>query len=817
MHRLGEKKVFAMLAVFALSFLLLLTACGSDKNTSQVAVETPIPTLPSVMPAQPTSTPRPQLVFPEGLVISELMPDNRSTIRDGNGAFCDWIELENRGPETISMAGLFLSDSLSADKRYALPDRELKPGEHFLVFCGSENAAPFALSREGETLYFSDKEGRVLESLSYGETDKNCSVCFADEGAHTTAYATPGYPNTEEGFEAFVRENDSRGPIVINEVVSYNDDYAYHYGGFYDWVELKNISDEEVNLGEYYLSEDAQELYGCRLTDQVLKPGELVVVFCSGNVDLRAWGFCHVNFRLKSGETVYLSREDEGLTDCVTIPRIPEGSFGRIPGESGFFYLSERSPGKENGAGFRHISERPSADQAQGVYENLTGLQVSLSGPGKIYYTLNGDTPDSDSAEYSEPLVLTGTTVLRAICCEEGKRPSECATYSYILNEGHSLPVVSVVCDRQDFKQIVSRVRNREFERPAAAVMFDEESGREVFSSACGLKLHGASARGQKKKYFKLNFRDRYGGDVYCDPFQTGQEREYRSLVLRGGSVEYLYILKDELASLTAKAVAEEPLALDVRYCVLYINGEYYGIYALREAYSKQYAAQHTQGSPDSCEIARNRDEVVMKELVNFCKTHSLASAENYEELCSRLDVESFATWIALESYFDNVDPGGNIRYIRSDATEGKWRTAFFDLDLCLFNRNIWFEPFFQLEYEFSHISAGLIRNPDFRQVLLKCSADLFHNGLGRETTTRILWELYEQLDGEMPRNCQRWDQSYEMWQQACGILESRIQDERTVSWLQSLQRVTQASDQDMEHYFGEEYLRLMQQGEEYQ
>ena len=816
MKQPSPRKHFFLAVILSINLLVLLAACGRDPVPAQESELIPATApQPAVTPLQ-TPAPRPQFVFPEGLVISELMPDNRSSIRDGNGVFSDWIELENRGAETISMAGLYLSDSLNAERRCALPERKLEPGEFFLLFCGSEDAAPFSLNRDGETLFFSDEGGRVLQSLSYGETEKNCSVCFTDQGMRTTAYATPDYPNTEEGFEDYIRENDSRGPLVINELVSFNEDYAYHYGDCYDWVELKNISDEEVNLGDYCLSEDARDLFACRLTDRVLKPGELAVVFCSGNVDLRVWGYCHVDFRLKSGDSVFLSREGDGLSDCVTVPRMPEGSYGRIPGESGFFYLSERSPGKENGVGYRYISESPSADLMQGVYENVDELQVSLSGPGRIYYTLNGDTPDTSSAEYSEPVILTETSVLRAICCEEGKRESECAAFSYIINEGHSLPVVSVLCDRKDFNRITSRVRDREFERPAEAVMFDGETGEVVFSSDCGLKLHGASARGQKKKYFKLNFRDRYGGSVFCDPFQTGLDREYSSLVLRGGSVEYLYILKDELASLIAQEVAAEPLALDVRYCVLYINGEYYGIYALREAYSAQYAAQHTHGSPESCEIARNRDDRVMTELVDFCSTHSLTSAENYEELCSRLDVESFATWIALESYFDNVDPGGNIRYIRSDATGGKWLTAFFDLDISLFNRTTWFEPFFQVEYEFSHLSAGLIRNPDFREVLLVCSADLFHNGLGRETATRILWELYAQLDGEMPRNCKRWNQSYEMWQTACRVLEGRLQDERTISWLQSLQRVTRASDEDMERFFGEEYLRLMEQHEQH-
>ena len=55
--------------------------------------------------------------------------------------------------------------------------------------------------------------------------------------------------------------------------------------------------------------------------------------------------------------------------------------------------------------------------------------------------------PTTASTEYTEPITLTETGVVRAICVEEGCAPSRVLTLSYILNENHTLPVLSLVTD----------------------------------------------------------------------------------------------------------------------------------------------------------------------------------------------------------------------------------------------------------------------------------------------------------------------------------------------------------------------------------
>ena len=799
-----------------LAAVLLLCACGErapvEEAPPAAATASPSPRpepspKPTATPA-PTPEPTPLAELAAGLQITELMPANRSYLPDAGGDFHDWIELCNTSDREISLEGLCLSDSEKDPTRYPLPGKNLGPGEYLLVFCGSPDGAPFSLKREGETVFLTGVDGSVLQSLSYGETEPDRSVCFRDGEAYTFPYATPGYPNDEQGYEDFLRSSDRHGPLVISEIVSYNARYlepGTRKSHYYDWIELRNDSDQPLNLGDYTLSDDPEEPFKSPLPDRILAPGACVLVWCSGDSSLSGGGEIHASFRLSIGESVYLRHESEGLSDRLCVPRVPgKGSYGRLPGQAGFFYLERRSPGAANGSGFRLVSAAPSADLPQGVYENAQGLQLRLEGPGEIRYTTDGRVPTDRSELYTDPIPLEKTTVIRAVCFEEGKLPGPCASFSYIVNEGHSLPVVSLVCDGQDFLELNTYITQLDREMPADAVMFEGEGAEPVFSSGCSVMLHGASSRKYPQKTYKLIFRDRFGGSIHGDPFLRGEERDYHALLLRGRSVNHMYILKDALASLIAMEVTEEPLTLDARYCVLYINGSYYGIYALREAYCSQYGQTHTGSSAESLQIEKNRGAHVRVEIYEYLRDHSIKNDVDYDAFCQRFDVDSFASWLALEAYFNNQDPEGNVRYIRGDGTGGVWKTALFDLDLSLYTGEADFKRLFHDAGGMTLLVSRLMENPRFRETLLENAARLYHNGLGAPCSRDILMGLTEQLDPEMERNCQRWHEDIFLWEQGSQALYDRLGDARTLSWIRSLQAVTKASDEEIAYWFGD-------------
>ena len=109
---------------------------------------------------------------------------------------------------------------------------------------------------------------------------------------------------------------------------------------------------------------------------------------------------------------------------------------------------------------------------------------------------------------------------------------SEVLSLSYILNEGHTLPVVSLVCDDEAMfsNHGVYNSPNEDLEIPAAVMFYEKDGG---FRLDCGLKLHGATSKVvQVKKSLKLNFRKYYGGILEYNLF-GGDVTSFSSILLR--------------------------------------------------------------------------------------------------------------------------------------------------------------------------------------------------------------------------------------------------------------------------------------------
>ena len=746
--------------------------------------------------------------------ITELMPANKSSLLDADGNFSDWIELCNVSGEACDLDGFYLSDDSDDLLKWRFPSVSLAPGERMIVFCSDKDRTDgelhtnFSISSAGETLYLTSPAGLPLWSFTYQSATDDQSIVIVD-GLQSLSYtATPGYDNSPEGYEQFLSASDAHGALVINEAVLYNLDYYEQHHEYYDWVELKNCSDEPVNLADYYLTDSLNDPCQFPLPEKTLQPGELYIVFCSGDVSLSTNHCTHAPFAISAeGEALYLFSSDGSLSDRMFIHDTPYGgSYGRLSEGSGFYYFDRPSPEKENREGYRSIAALPETDVPQGVYNDIVELEVELLGEGKIYYTLDGSVPDLESQLYTEPLVLDQTTIIRAISVVDGKVDSDCASFSYFINEGHSLPVVSLVCEPAD---MFSAGQGGIYANPAvdkevdASVAFFGEEGE--FASDCAVTLHGASSRKMwQKKSFKLIFRSRYGGDLNYDVFQTGEITSFHSILLRGGGISSMHIVRDELGSEVADAVCDSALALDTRYCVLYINGEYFGVYALREAYSEKYVADHTGSHEENVTIARAPVKFgELYELFEYIIHHDMTDPECYAYASDRLDMASLANWMALEAYFNNFDIAGNIRYIKGDVPDSKWRLALFDLDISMTSVYAGWEQVFQPGYQIGQVTNSLRKSPQFRQTVLECASTLYHNGLTDSYMLSVYDDIIAQIDPEMERDCLRWRNSLDLWNWNVQVQRSRFCPERTSWWLKSLSDEFDFSEEEMQTHFG--------------
>ena len=797
--------------LFIVLLCVILAACGKSQPAPEA---TPVPT--AAPTPQPTPEPTPY-ISPDAdkIKISELMVKNDATLLDSDGEFSDWFELVNTSDSPVSLAGWRVSDG--EDKSgWSFPDVTIDAGGYLLVFAsskestGTELHASFSLS-EDETLYLYAPENYLADSAPNVSTmADHSSVRRADGSFEDCIWPTPGYSNDAEGYELFCAAHTATSPLVINEVMVYNDSYNRQPDGeYYDWVELKNVSEEPIMLAEYYLSDDKDNPMLWRLPERYLDPGALLVVHCSGNSDLSTSDTVHSNFSLNStSERLYLtSAAQQRVTDYVWLHDIfKDWTVGRMDGQSGFFYLSSPSPWSGNrGNAYRYISDQPVSLGEDGIYNDVTSVKVELEGSGRIFYTTDGSRPDESSAEYTEPITLDKTTVIRAINVQDGAAPSRAITLSYIINENHTLPVLSLSTDSPSTFSGIYYGKRKYYEIPANISYFEDGSS---FNIDCGLKMKGWTSLENPKKSMGVSFRGCYGDDMLDYDIFGSDVTEFSSLSIRAGQDYPLAIIRNELFQELCLEMGDNVPTQNSKYCILYLNGSYYGIYCLKEDFSKQYYASHKGVNKSDVTMLKSPvalSSAVYQEVYQFCRDNDMTLDENYDHICSVLDIDNVVDWFLIEGYTANSDVNGNMRYFKLNDG-GKWQIAFYDLDWTFNYASNCFTNITDSnrEVQVSQLINRLLTNARFREQLLSRYSELVSTTLSNEHVLAKIDELQALLEPEVPRERDQWGSDVDGWHYRLNELRSFITNNDYANYsANKLCSLLGASAEQKMQYFG--------------
>jgi hypothetical protein len=104
--------------------------------------------------------------------------------------------------------------------------------------------------------------------------------------------------------------------VVISEFMAKNDSTLIDGDGNYsDWIELYNTGEEAVDLTQWYLSDDVDDLTQWTFPSTTIAAGEYLIVFASGQDEVGytdSLGYLHTNFKLSgNGESVVLTQSDQ--------------------------------------------------------------------------------------------------------------------------------------------------------------------------------------------------------------------------------------------------------------------------------------------------------------------------------------------------------------------------------------------------------------------------------------------------------------------------------------------------------------------------
>lgn len=651
------------------------------------------------------------------VIINEVMASNTLTLRDEDGDYSDWVEIYNSSTETIDLTGWGLSDTEASPKQWEFPDAQIAPGGYLVVFLSGKNRAvsgsqfhtDFKLDAFHDSILFTNLYGQIVSEVPINDVAEDMSYAMVPGSDEWRVYSqpTPGYPNTAEGWNALQGSlgPGTDSPIVISEVMSNNvSTLQDEYGEYPDWIEICNRSDSDVDLSGWGLTDDTGELGRWQFPSMILSPGEYLTVYASGRDSIVSKKKAHTDFSLAAeGDIAVLTDPADSVADYCRLPFLRTGlTYVRQP-DGGFAYCDRPTPGAANRDGYTVITPRPVFSIQAGLYDEPQ--QVALTGEpnARIYYTLDGTVPDENSIPYTGPISIGKTTPVRAVAYLEGCVSSEVSCATYLIGEDIGLPVVSIVTDPANLfdeetgiyangpgwkKQMPHYGANywEDWERPAHLELL-EPDGTVGISQDIGIKIFGGWSRAEEKKSFSLMSRERYGSRNFDYPvFPDLPYQSYKDLIIRNGGQDTIVTrIRNDLQM----ELARENTDLDIqahRKSILFINGEFWGIYDLMEKMNEHFIAQHHGVNPDKIDFLEKRGDVIQGSndeyaaLLEYVRTHDLSVRENYEYVASRIDIDNYIDWCAIELYTANGDLS-NIKFWKSQAPDGKWRWILYDLD----------------------------------------------------------------------------------------------------------------------------------------
>ena len=488
-----------------------------------------------------------------------------------------------------------------------------------------------------------------------------------------------------------------------------------------------------------------------------------------------------------------------------------------------------------------------------GFYEEVLSLELFNSNPqNHIRYTTNGNRPTAQSPLYEGPLVLDAgkyskssiytivncpmqdfylpdsvqhCIVIRAAVFDENDScVSTVKTNSYFIHslgcDTHGLPVVSLCADSLDLFDYETGIfvpgihydplnpylsgnyfmKGREWERLSNVEYYELDNIG--INQQVGLRTHGKKARWQGQKGMKIYAREEYGKKrIKHKFFETSPINSFKHLCLKpymsawNGSG-----CKDYIVSRMAQQLDVESLAS--RACVLFLNGEYWGVYYVAEKPDERFLEDHLGVDIEAVNLINIWNDLECGNSDNFYALRTwmeqadLSDEEQYAYAESKIDIPNFIDYYVLELFSANLDwPAYNVRMWQ--LGDGKWRWIFYDGDACL--EELAFDVFANATYDGDEgypssrratlFFRKLLENERFKEQFASRFNQLASTVFSYQNTKPYFDDIKQTLKFEVPYQIERFGfpNSYSTWEWYCMAVIDRFLRERPASIIEEM------------------------------
>ena len=143
---------------------------------------------------------------PVTVSINEWMADNAGALADpADGNYDDWFELFNPGSNTVSLAGYFLTGTLTNKFKFQIPPGyAIPPHGYLLVWADNQTAqnalntgdlhVNFKLSKSGDAIGLFTPDGIQIDAVTFGAQTTDVSLGRFPDGSATLRFMTNSTP-----------------------------------------------------------------------------------------------------------------------------------------------------------------------------------------------------------------------------------------------------------------------------------------------------------------------------------------------------------------------------------------------------------------------------------------------------------------------------------------------------------------------------------------------------------------------------------------------------------------------------------------------
>jgi hypothetical protein len=505
--------------------------------------------------------------------------------------------------------------------------------------------------------------------------------------------------------------------VTINEYSAANwKQYYDNHNDHEDWIELYNAGNTAANIGNFWLSDNPDNLQKFQFPAGTTIPsGGFLVVWCSRRGTVEGSNF-HANFRLtqtkNNPEVLTLSNAQGNIVDQIEIKKTAthQSRCRKTNGAADWRICTTPTLGTSNNGStqFKNFADRPTMDQSAGFYAGLVTVNISSTVTGgTIRYTTDGTEPRATSPVYSSPLVLTETTVVKArvFSTDPEVLPSFVRFNTYFIDEDYSLPVISIAAD-----SLQELANGDKTIRPIGSIEYFEADKTRQAASYGELNSHGQDSWVNDQRSLDWISRDEmgYSKAVEYPLFTYSQRDEYQRFILRAsGDDNYPATdephhdgschMRDDYAQTLAKVGG---MSLDVRAserAIVFLNGDYWGIYSIREKpddhdYTDYYYNQDkfnvqvlNTWYDTWAEYGGEAAHEDWKSLRKWILSSDMSQAANYQAAADSIDMLSMIDYFLLNLNVVATDwlnyNTGWWRGLNPEGGHKKWGYNLWDLD----------------------------------------------------------------------------------------------------------------------------------------